>query len=157
MRRRRGKVEDEDPGEGKGSRTKMMRTEMKMTRRAEGEWEGRGHAEKTEERKENEEAEEDEDDNEDRKAEEEGEANGRIKGTGSRSGRKLLRTSRIRRKDFGAERTQEEAACGAKEAEKMGREDAAGHAAYMKTPVQVMHLSKLVSTPVRGVTGQPMV
>ena len=145
-------MEDEDPGEGKGSRTKMMRTEMKMTRRAEGEWEGRGHAEKTEERKENEEAEEDEDDNEDRKAEEEGEANGRIKGTGSRSGRKLLRTSRMRRNDVGAERTQEEAACGAKEAEKMGREDAAGHAAYMKTPVQVMHLSKLVSTPVRGVT-----
>ena len=59
----------------------------------------------------------------------------------------------MRGKDFGAERTQqEEAACGAKETEKMGMEDAVGHATNIKTPFQVMHLSKLVSTPVRGVT-----
>ena len=47
----------------------------------------------------------------------------------------------MRGKDFGAERTQqEEAACGAKETEKMGMEDAVGHATNIKTPFQVMHI-----------------
>ena len=102
---------------------------------------GKGAWEKTEERKENEEAEENEDDDEDREAQKEGEANGRIKGAGSRSGRKLSMTSRMRGKDFGAERTQQkEAACGAKETEKIGREDAVGHATHIKTPFQVMHI-----------------
>ena len=56
-----------------------------------------------------------EDDDEDRDAQKKGEANGRIKGAGSRSGRKLSMTSRMRGEDLGAERTQQkEAACGAK-------------------------------------------
>ena len=83
---------------------------------------GKGAWEKTEERKENEEAEENEDDDEDREAQKEGEANGRIQCAGSRSGRKLSMTCRMRGKDFGAERTQQkEAACGAKETEKQRR------------------------------------
>ena len=86
---------------------------------------GKGAWEKTEERKENEEAEENEDDDEDREAQKEGEANGRIKGAGSRSGRKLSMTSRMRGKEFGVRSRKNTAERGSMRGER-NREDRKG-------------------------------
>ena len=68
-------------------------------------------------------------------------------------------TSRMRGKEFGVRSRKNTAERGSmrgernREAEKMGREDAVGHATHIKTSRRLSKSCTLVSTPVRGVAG----